>query len=68
MLIVLDKLMTFSVSQGLIPGIFIIELDFPHHRSVVPVTEYYQREPIINVPPQLSDFFWEILFLTVNHQ
>ncbi len=51
-----------------VPGVLIIELHFSHDWCVVPVTEDDERQAVIYVSPQLGDFLWKILFLTVHHQ
>ena len=57
-----------SSSKLKVPGVFIIELDLPHDRGVVPVTEDNKRQAVIDVSPQLGDLFREILLLAVHHQ
>lgn len=53
--------------QKRIPGVFVIELDLPHDGGVVPVTEDNERQAVVDVSPQLGDFFREILLFTIHH-
>lgn len=56
-----------KVKETTIPGVLVIEFDLPHDRGVIPVTEDYKWQSIVNIPPQLGDFLRKILLLTVHH-
>lgn len=56
------------IPLSLIPGVFVVELDLPHDRSVVPVAEDNERQTVVDVSPQLGDLLRKILLLAVYHQ